>query len=43
MIKFKGYLDRLCENIEALDEAIETARANSKAKKGKTKPKNQKE
>jgi len=32
--KFKGYLDRLRENVEALDEAIETARAESKAKKG---------
>jgi hypothetical protein len=34
LTKFKGYLDRLRENVEALDEAIETARANSKGKKG---------
>ena len=30
MTKFKGYLDRLRENVESLDEAIETARVNSK-------------
>lgn len=34
MTKFKGYLDRLRENVEALDEAIATARTMSK-KKGK--------
>jgi hypothetical protein len=34
LTKFRGYLDRLRENVEALDEAIATARANSKAKKG---------
>lgn len=32
--KFKGYLDRLRENVDALDEAIANARAMSK-KKGK--------
>jgi len=30
LTKFKGYLDRLRENVESLDEAIETAKANSK-------------
>jgi len=34
LTEFKGYLDRLRENVEALDEAIATAKANSK-KKGK--------
>jgi len=32
--KFKGYLDRLRENVETLDEAIENARVMSKAEKG---------
>jgi len=31
--KFKGYLNRLRENLETLDEQIENARRNSKAKK----------
>jgi len=34
LTKFKGYLDRLRENVESLDEAIATARTMSK-KKGK--------
>jgi len=34
LTQFKGYLDRLRENVEALDEAIATTRAKSKSKKG---------
>jgi len=30
--EFKGYLDRLCENLESLDEAIADARTNAKKK-----------
>ncbi|MCX6658952.1 MAG: hypothetical protein NTX81_01030 [Candidatus Bathyarchaeota archaeon] len=33
MTKFKGYLDRLRENLETLDEQIENARKMSKVKK----------
>jgi hypothetical protein len=32
LTKFKGYLDRLRENLETLDEQIENARQNSKVK-----------
>jgi ssDNA-binding Zn-finger/Zn-ribbon topoisomerase 1 len=32
--KFKGHLDRLGENVDVLDEAIENARVMSKAEKG---------
>ena len=34
MAKFKGYLDRLRENLVTLDSQIENARVLSKAKKG---------
>ena len=34
MTKFKGYLDRLRENLVTLDEQIENARKMSKVKKG---------
>ena len=37
MTKFKGYLDRLRENLVTLDEQIENARVMSKAKKGESK------